>query len=100
MAAMQAFHRIVSRIDENRLSIEQAGIVGSIIMDAEFNILYPLIVLAAAACLFLAVQEVRGLPMLSLSLLAPPLLAAFITLALAHLAPLDSWLETVLGVPL
>ena len=69
-------------------------------MAAEFTILYPLIVLAAAGCLFVAMREVRGLPMLSMSLLLPPVLAAFITLALALLAPLDAWLETVLGVAL
>ncbi len=69
-------------------------------MVAEFNILYPLIVLAAAGCLFFAVREVRGLPMLSMSLLAPPLLAALITLGIALLAPLDAWLKTILGVAL
>ena len=69
-------------------------------MAAEFSILYPLVVLAAAGCLFLAIREVRGLPVLSMSLLVPPLLAAFITLALAILAPLDSWREMILGVAL
>lgn len=69
-------------------------------MISELHVLYLLVVIAVVGCLFFAAREVRGRPMLGLSLLSPPLLAAFITFALALLGPLDALLEMILGVAL